>query len=114
MPEVLSVEIGAVLEASIRNLEKQYERVLADNRPKHPKSFYNLPRKFEPGNCVISDHRLFMLCALEVGGMPALVKYLYAYARHRIEKNDPMFKFFIDDEESKSPGLPLIISTIHP
>jgi hypothetical protein len=114
MPEVLSVEMGAVLEASIKDLEEQVEKVLADNRPKHPKSFYDLPLKFDPGNCVISDHRLFMLCALEVGGMPALVKYLYAYARDRIENNDPMFKYFIDEEESKSPGLPLIISTIHP
>ena len=48
MPEVLSVEMGAVLEASIKDLEEQVEKVLADNRPKHPKSFYDLPLKFDP------------------------------------------------------------------
>ena len=114
MSKAHSVKMGAVLEASIKNLEEPIENALIDNRAKYPRTFLDLPGKFDPGNCVISDHRLFMLCALEVGGMPALVKYLYAYARDRVDNNDPMFKYFTDDEESESPGLPLIISTIHP
>ena len=114
MPAVLSTEMGAVLEASIKDLEKQMEKTLEENQPEHARSFYELPQRFNPENCIISKHRLCMLCALEVGGMPALAKYLYAYARKRIEKDDNMFKYFITDEESQSPGLPLILSTIHP
>jgi hypothetical protein len=46
MPKAFSVEIAAVLEANIKNLEEQDENALVDNRVKHPRSFYDLPRMF--------------------------------------------------------------------
>lgn len=76
------------VETSNKTMRELYEETMADVADPHfpltTKGKVSMKtRGWKPNDCLFSDHRLRMLSAHAIGGVSALSKYLYAYAKFK-------------------------------